>query len=201
MSAVLIVDDERSMGIVLSTFLKRKGVQVAEASGFSEALKKIQQERYDVVITDLKMDDGGGVDVLRAVKRLTPATPVIILTGYATIPSAVETMKLGAFDYLTKPFEPDELLLRIHKALERNSLSSEAPPTQAAVFLGKDPKILALEDIIERVAPTDTTVLITGESGTGNELVARWIHARSRLCQTALVVVVIRSVPVSPFES
>ncbi len=138
MSAVLIVDDERSMRIVLSTFLKRKGVQVAEASGFSEALKKIQQERYDVVITDLKMDDGGGVDVLRAVKRLTPATPVIILTGYATIPSAVETMKLGAFDYLTKPFEPDELLLKIHNALERKGPSSAAPPTQADRYHGPD---------------------------------------------------------------
>ncbi len=201
MSAVLIVDDERSMRIVLSTFLKRKGVQVAEAGGFSEALKKIQQERYDVVITDLKMDDGGGVDVLRAVKRLTPATPVIILTGYATIPSAVETMKLGAFDYLTKPFEPDELLLKIHNALERKGPSSAAPPTQAAVFLGQDPKILALRDMIERVAPTDTTVLITGESGTGKELVARWIHTRSRRSHTPLVVVDSPSVPVSLFES
>ena len=180
MSAVLIVDDERSMRMVLSTFLKRKGVQVSEASGVSEALQKIRQERYDVVITDLKMDDGGGVDVLRAVKQHAPDTPVIILTGYATILSAIETMKLGAFDYLTKPFEPDELLLTIHKALERNGRGSEEIPMEAAVFLGQDPTILALRNIIERVAPTDTTVLITGESGTGKELVARWIHARSR---------------------
>src|SRR5215471_7558575 len=116
MGAVLIVDDEQAMRLVLSTFLKRKGLQVSEASGVSQALQKIQQERYDVVVTDLKMDDGSGVDVLRVVKKLTPNTPVIILTGYATILSAVETMKLGAFDYLTKPFEPDELLLTIHKA-------------------------------------------------------------------------------------
>src|SRR5215475_8414564 len=111
------------MRIVLSTFLKRKGVQVSEASGFTEALKKIQQERYDVVITDLKLDDGGGVDVLRAVKRLAPATAVVVVTGYATIPSAVETMRLGAFDYVTKPFEPDELLLIINKALGHTRLS------------------------------------------------------------------------------
>ena len=198
---MLIVDDEQSMRIVLSTFLKRKGVQVSEASGFTEALKKVQQERYDVVITDLKMDDGGGVDVLRAVKKLTPATAVIILTGYATIPSAVEAMKLGAFDYLTKPFEPDELLLIIHKALERNRLSSKTPPTPAAVLLGEDPKILALRGMIEQVAPTDTTVLITGESGTGKELVARWIHARSRRSHTPLVVVDSPAVPTSLFES
>src|SRR5712692_1084739 len=136
MSAVLIVDDERSMRIVLSTFLKRKGVQVSEASGVSEAVKKIQQERYDVVITDLKMDDGGGVEVLRAVKRFTPDTPVIILTGYATIVSAIETMKLGAFDYLTKPFEPDELLRTIHKALEHNGRGRAELPIPAPVFLG-----------------------------------------------------------------
>jgi len=201
MSAVLMVDDERSMRLVLSTFLKRKGFQVSEASGVGEAWKKIQQERFDVVITDLKMDDGGGIDVLRAVKRHTPDTPVIILTGYATIVSAIETMKLGAFDYLTKPFEPDELLLSIHKALEQNGRGSEDFPMQAAVFLGKDPQILALRGIIERVAPTDTTVLITGESGTGKELVAQWIHARSRRSHTTLVVVDSPSVPVSLFES
>src|SRR5712692_9955858 len=136
MSAVLIVDDERSMRMVLATFLKRKGFQVSEASGVGEALKKIQQERFDVVITDLKMDDGGGIDVLRAVKRHTPDTPVIILTGYATIVSAIETMKLGAFDYLTKPFEPDELLLSIHKALEHNGRGRAELPIPAPVFLG-----------------------------------------------------------------
>jgi DNA-binding NtrC family response regulator len=110
-------------------------------------------------------------------------------------------MKLGAFDYLTKPFEPDELLLSIHKALEQNGRGSEDFPMQAAVFLGKDPQILALRGIIERVAPTDTTVLITGESGTGKELVAQWIHARSRRSHTTLVVVDSPSVPVSLFES
>jgi len=200
-STALIVDDEQSMRIVLATFLKRKGVQISEASGFTEALKKLQQERYDVVITDLKLDDGGGVDVLRAVKRLTPATAVIVITGYATIPSAVETMKLGAFDYLTKPFEPDELLLIIHKALGRNRPSREAPATPTTVFLGEDPKILALRGTIEQVAPTDTTVLITGESGTGKELVARWIHMRSRRSNTPLVVVDSPAVPISLFES
>jgi DNA-binding NtrC family response regulator len=201
MSAVLIVDDERSMRRVLATFFKRKGLQVAEASGVTEAIKKLQHEHYDAVITDLKMDDGGGVEVLRAVKKFTPATPVIVLTGYATIGSAVEVMKLGAFDYLTKPFEPDELLLTIHKALEQNGLSSADLPMQAAVFLGQDPQILALWSIIERVAPTDTTVLISGESGTGKELVACWIQARSRRSHTPLVVVDIPSVPVSLFES
>src|SRR5574341_227798 len=189
------------MRIVLATFLKRKGVQVAEASGFTEALQKIQQERYDAVIADLKLDDGGGADVLRAVKRLTPATAVIIVTGYATIPSAVEMIKLGAFNYLTKPFEPDELWLIIHKALERTRLSSAAPPPPAPVLLGEDPKIVALRGMIAQVAPTDTTVLITGESGTGKELVVRWIHARSRRSHTPLVVVDSPSVPVSLFES
>lgn len=201
MSAVLIVDDERSMRIVLSTFLKKKGLQVAEASGVREALQKLRQEHYDVVIADLKMDDGGGIEVLRAVKRRTPETPVIILTGYATITSAIETMKLGAFDYLMKPFEPDALLLTIHKALERSGLGSTGLPMPAAAFLGEDPKILVLQGIIERLAPTDTTVLITGESGTGKELVARWIHARSRRSHAPLVVVDSPSVPVSLFES
>jgi DNA-binding NtrC family response regulator len=195
------VDDERAMRLVLATFLKRKGVQVSEASGVGEAVKKIQQERYDVVITDLKMDDGGGIAVLRAVKRHTPDTPVIILTGYATIVSAIEMMKLGAFDYLTKPCEPDELLRTIHKALERNGRGRAELSIPAPGFLGQDPTILALQSIIERVAPTDTTVLITGESGTGKELVARWIHARSRRSSTPLVVVDSPSVPVSLFES
>src|SRR5262249_25681592 len=144
---------------------------------------------------------GSGVDILRVVKKLTPNTPVIILTGYATIISAVETMKLGAFDYLTKPFEPDELLLTITKALECHDSSGAKPSLQETGFLGMDPKILALREMIERVAPTDTTVLITGESGTGKELVARWIHARSRRSHTPLVVVDSPSVPVSLFES
>jgi len=201
MGAVLIVDDEQSMRLVLATFLKRKGLQVAEASGVREAVQKLQQERYDAVVADLKMDDGSGVDILRVVKKLTPQTPVIILTGYATILSAVETMKLGAFDYLTKPFEPDELLLTITKALERHDASGAQSSLHETGFLGMDPTILALREMIARVAPTDTTVLITGESGTGKELVARWIHARSRRSHTPLVVVDSPSVPVSLFES
>jgi len=135
MTAALIVDDERSMRLVLSRFFTRQGIQVSEANGVSEALQKIQQERYDIVITDLRMDGGDGIAILRAVKRVSPGTPVIILTGYSTINSAVEAVKLGAFDYLMKPFEPDELLVTMRKALERSGVANEAPALEAAVFL------------------------------------------------------------------
>ena len=142
MSAVLIVEDERSMRLVLSTFLKRKGIQVSEARGVSEARKKIQQERYDVVITDLKMDDGGGIEVLRAVQRHTPDTPVIILTGYATIVSAIEMMKLALLITSRNPSSRTNCCVPSTKPWSATGAAGQNSPCQRRSSSGRTPPFL-----------------------------------------------------------
>lgn len=186
--SVLIVDDEASMRLTLSMLLRGEGFRVAEAGGAAEALRRIEREGFDVVVTDLRMEGEDGVEVLKAVKELSPASEVIILTAYGTIRSAVEAVKLGAYHYLTKPFEPEELLLIVKKAVERRALVREVESLRAQVrrefglekIVGKGATMRSLLELVCRVAETDTTILIQGESGTGKELIARAIHARSR---------------------
>ncbi len=186
--SVLIVDDEASMRLTLSLLLRGEGFRVAEAGGAAEALRRIERDGADVVITDLRMEGESGVEVLRTVKQLSPASEVIILTAYGTIRSAVEAVKLGAYHYLTKPFEPEELLLVVRKAMERRALMREVEFLRAQLrerwgldrLVAKGAKMQELLELVSRVADSDATILIQGESGTGKELIARAIHARSR---------------------
>jgi len=187
MSKVLVVDDQRNMRTTTSMMLRSAGYDVDEAASGEEACEKTEHDGYDVVLTDLKMGGRDGIEVLRFVKEHSPMTEVIVMTAYGTIESAVEAMRIGAFDYLQKPFKEDELLVRVERATERRKLSGEMSVLAAEFreryqfdnIIGRSAPIRDVLGRIIKIAPTDTTVLITGESGTGKELVARAVHANS----------------------
>ncbi|MEM6957071.1 MAG: sigma-54 dependent transcriptional regulator, partial [Myxococcota bacterium] len=184
---VLVVDDQRNMRTTLTMMLRGADYDVDEAQDANAAFVCIANSDYDLVLTDLKMGDRSGMDVLRHVRENAPMTEVIVMTAYGTIESAVEAMRIGAHDYIQKPFEEDELLMRVRRAVTTRQLAGEVS-AMAADFreryhfeniIGRSQAIRDVLGRIVRIAPTPATVLITGESGTGKELVARAIHANS----------------------
>ena len=210
MASILIVDDEESMRVTLSMLLKNEGYNVTIASGGEDALRKIQTGiSYDLVITDLKMDKINGINVLEATKEFNSSAEVLVLTAYGTVDSAVEAMRLGAFDYIPKPFESDELLMTVEKALERKSLLKELQFLRKEIkgrysignIIGISKEIKTVMDMIYRVAETDVTVLIEGESGVGKELVARAIHSESPRCNMPFIPINCGAVPETLLES
>ena len=209
MEKILIVDDERSLRDVLGIMLKRAGYDVTVASDGDEAIARVEKELFDLVITDLKMPNAGGLEVLKAVKEASPDTVVLIITAFASAESAVEAMKLGAYDYLPKPFQVDEVQLIIRNALEKRRLSTEnmllkremaakAPPVG---MIGKSDVMQKIFDIVKKVADTKSNVLICGESGTGKELIARAIHASSARARMPFVPVNCSALPETLLES
>ena len=185
---ILVVDDQRNMRVTTAIVLRQAGHSVVEAENGAEALQRLAAEPFDVVLTDLRMGDVDGMEVLRSAVEISPSVQVIVMTAYGSIESAVEAVRRGAYDYLSKPFKEEELLVRIDKALEKRRLLGEVS-LLAGDFrqryglenvVGRSPGLRELLDRAVRVAPTDATVLLTGESGTGKELVARAIHAGSR---------------------
>jgi two-component system, NtrC family, response regulator AtoC len=184
MKNILIVDDELNMRLVLSAMLKKEGFDVSSASNGREALQILQSTKTAVVITDLKMPDIDGMELLTRISELYPKIPVIMITAHGTIATAVEALKKGAFDYITKPFDLDDLKNIISKAIKTSTLKENelfiAPAEIERIgFIGTSPKTMEIFDAIKRVAPTTTTVMITGETGTGKELVADAIHYNS----------------------
>jgi two-component system response regulator PilR (NtrC family) len=186
MARILVVDDERSMREFLEILLAKQGHQVITAADVPGALAAAAEGDLDLVVTDLRLGDGSGMDVLREVKRSSPATEVVVVTAFATTENAIQAMKAGAYDYLLKPFKVDELKLVVEKALERRALVAEnrvlrhrvGRGGEERVLLGSSPAIAAVREVVEKVAAARTTVLVTGESGTGKEVVARAIHDR-----------------------
>jgi DNA-binding NtrC family response regulator len=184
---VLVVDDELNIRTALAKLLAQAGHVTLTAENGEQALGLLEDEPADLVITDLKMVGGDGLDVLRAVKQRWPESEVILLTAYGTIDSAVEAMKLGAYDYLTKPVDPERLVHLVGKALEHKALRDEVRQLRerAAVqeafehIVGRSLRMREVYEQVRQVAPTTATVLLSGESGTGKELVARAIHNRS----------------------
>ena len=185
---ILIVDDEEKICLNCVKILSRMDCTAEYALNGYEALKRLEIEPYDLVITDLKMSSLGGMEVLRRVKESFPETVVIVITGYSTVSSAVEVMKSGAFDYLPKPFTPHELRAVVMQALAERDLRSQNAElavqsktrrTVSHQLVGSSTKIQKVVRMVEKVAPTDSTVLIYGESGTGKELIARAVHANS----------------------
>ncbi|MBI4402212.1 MAG: sigma-54-dependent Fis family transcriptional regulator [Nitrospirae bacterium] len=209
MEKILIVDDERSMRDVLSIMLKRAGYSVTTAADGEEAIALIGKEIFDLVITDLKMTKVGGLEVLKAVKEVSPDTVVLVITAFASTESAVEAMKLGALDYLTKPFQIDEVKLIIRNALEKRRLTTEnkllkremASQSSFAQIIGQSETMQKVFEVVRKVADSMSNVLICGESGTGKELVARAIHYNSARSGKPFVTVNCSAVPEPLLES
>jgi DNA-binding NtrC family response regulator len=185
---ILVVDDELNICQSCSKILAKLDYDVSYALNGYDALKMMNAEPFDVILTDLKMSSLGGMEVLRRVKEAFPDTIVIVMTGYASVSSAVEVMKMGALDYLPKPFTPDELRAIVMQAVAEREIQRQNQQLQkqkqkgtalAHQLIGNSPKIKQVITMIQKVAPTDSTVLIYGESGTGKELVARAVHANS----------------------
>jgi len=189
---ILIIDDELNICQSCVKVLKKMNYRVDYALNGYDALKMVEAEPFDVIVTDLKMSSLGGMEVLRRVKEAFPDTQVIVMTGYASVSSAVEVMKMGALDYLPKPFTPDELRAIVRQAvtqreiqLQNRNLQQQLKKSQPLThqLIGTSPKIKQVITMVQKVAPTDSTVLIYGESGTGKELIARAVHANSQRCK------------------
>jgi len=210
MERILIVDDDPGFRNLLETILVGEGYGVDNAGSVGEALRAGARRKYDLVIADLKLPDGDGLAVLRWWMENMPETPVIMITAFGTVASAVEAMKLGAVDYLGKPLSsPDELRLLVRKALDQRQLAEQfqllreedAERFSCGDLVADDPKMARVLDLARRVAPTITTVLITGESGTGKELIARCIHKNSPRSQKIFVAVNCAALAPSLIES
>src|SRR4030043_182525 len=181
---VLVVDDDLEMCGLISDVLKGEGLSATSIGDSLEASKILKKEEFDVIVTDLKMKGLKGLDLLEEAKKVAPLTPVIIITAFGTVESAIKAMKMGAYDYITKPFQMDELVITVKKALENRLLKREVVRLKKEVesryhfhnLIGKSPSMLKIYDLIERISHTSSSVLITGESGTGKELVAKAIH-------------------------
>jgi len=184
---ILVADDEQSMREFLDIMLKKEGYKVSLASNGEEVLKLAERDIFDLILMDIRMPKLDGIAVLKKIKALSPETIVIMITAYASTDTAIRAMKEGAYDYVTKPFKVDEIKLIIRNALEKKNLQKENILLKQVVrdryhfdnILGQSPKMLALYDLLEKVGPTKTNILIAGESGTGKELVAKAIHYNS----------------------
>ena len=209
MARVLVIDDEPSIREFLTILLQQEGHSADTASDGEQGIQLIPEGRYDLVLTDLKMRNLSGVDVLRATKAHDPSIQVIVVTAFATTETAVEAMKLGAADYVTKPFKVDELRVQIEKALHVRALQKENLYLRKQLkdregfelLVGKSSTMQRVYDLIARISRTRTTVLISGESGTGKELVARGIHQRSDQSRNHFIPVNCGAIPPSLMES
>ncbi|HEY7521190.1 MAG TPA: sigma-54 dependent transcriptional regulator [Methylomirabilota bacterium] len=209
MAHLLVVDDERSARSTLALLLRKRGHRVAEADGVMTASKALSEDVFDLVVTDLRMPDGDGLDVLRAAKAHAPATEVILLTAYAEWKSAKEAIRLGALDYFEKGQEPDDLNHRIDMALAGRALRRENENLRAQLreryalsgLIAQSPAMHGVLELVERVAPTDATLLIQGESGTGKEVIAKAVHHASARAARPFVAVNCGAVPEPLLES
>ena len=184
METILIVDDEKNYLVVLGALLGSEGYEIVTSENGHTASRIIQEGDIDLLLTDMKMPGMSGMELLEHAKKVKPEVPVIMMTAYGTIEMAVEAMKKGAYDYITKPFENEELKLTIHKALENYRLLKENRRLSQALsdrykygnIIGKSKPMLEIYDLVDKVAQSKASVLITGPSGTGKELIAKAIH-------------------------
>lgn len=209
MARILLVDDEPSILSVLSTLLKAEGYEVVPAQGGDKAQKHLESDAFDLMLSDIRMSPVNGMELLRQVRKARPAMPVIMLTAYGSVETAIEAMKLGAFDYVTKPFKVDELLITVERALEFSQALSENADLKQQLgtryrlenIVAESSSMQNVCEMVTRVAPTDTTVLIEGESGTGKELVAKAIHACSKRKEEKFLAVNCAALPEPLLES
>ncbi|HWN02338.1 MAG TPA: sigma 54-interacting transcriptional regulator, partial [Candidatus Dormibacteraeota bacterium] len=209
MATILVVDDEPSARTTLGLLLRKRSHRVTEVEGVAAAVKALTDVVFDVIVTDLRMPGGDGLDVLRAARTHCPEADVILLTAYAGWESAKDAIQLGACDYFEKGHEPDELLHRIDKALAEKALRRENANLRAQVqnryalpgLVTGSARMAQVLDLIRRVAPTDATVLIHGESGSGKEVVAKAIHHASQRARGSFVAINCAALPETLLES
>jgi len=204
--SILIIDDERSIRKTLNEILSYEGFKVEEASDGDEGLKMFSEKNYDVVLCDIKMPRTDGIEFLVKAGEYNPDIPVIMISGHGTIETAVDAVKKGAYDYVAKPPDLNRLLITIRNALDRNSLSRETKVLKKKInrvqeMIGESDAMKKIKETIEKVAPTDARVLITGENGVGKELVARWLHTKSKRAEQSMVEVNCAAIPSELIES
>lgn len=206
MSNILIIDDEKAIRKTLSEILSFEGYDIVEAADGEEGLKLFKDKTYDVVLCDIKMPKLDGMEFLQKATEHNPDVPIIMISGHGNIETAVEAVKKGAYDFIQKPPDLNRLLITIRNAKERNSLVTETRSLKRKVsrvqdMIGESTPIKKIKETIEKVAPTEARVLITGENGVGKELVARWIHEKSNRAGGPLVEVNCAAIPSELIES
>ncbi|MBU6342899.1 MAG: sigma-54 dependent transcriptional regulator [Bacteroidetes bacterium] len=208
MAKILIVDDETPIRRTLRDILEFEQYEVEEASDGLECVAKVQKDKYDVIIMDIKMPKMDGIEALERLQILSPETPVIMVSGHGTIDTAVEAVKKGAFDFISKPPDLNRMLITVRNALERAELVNttqvlrkQVKSSKGVNMIGESAPIIEIKRMLERVAPTESRVLITGPNGTGKELVARWIHEKSNRSEGPIVEVNCAAIPSELIES
>ncbi|MDE3249153.1 MAG: sigma-54-dependent Fis family transcriptional regulator [Bacteroidota bacterium] len=206
MSTILIIDDEKAIRKTLGEILSYEGYKMEEAGDGEEALKKFREKTYDVVLCDIKMPKMDGIEFLEKAREINNDVPIIMISGHGTIETAVEAVKKGAYDYISKPPDLNRLLITIRNAMDKTSLVTETKVLKRKVarvqeMIGASAPITKIKETIEKVAPTEARVLITGENGVGKELVARWIHEKSNRATGPLVEVNCAAIPGELIES
>jgi DNA-binding NtrC family response regulator len=207
--SLLVVDDDLAMREMLASLFREQGFAVEEAASADEALHHLGEAEFDVVLSDIKMPGRSGIELVGEARRLRPDTPVVLMTAFGSIDSAVEAMRSGAFDYITKPFEPDVVQLTVERALEHRALEEENLRLRRAVdrtsslgdLIGTSPAMRDIFALVRKVAHSKASVLITGESGTGKEMVARAIHFHGPRARRAFVPINCTAIPEGLLES
>lgn len=206
MANILIIDDEKAIRKTLTEILSFEGYKIDEASDGEEGLKRFGEKTYDLVLCDIKMPKIDGIEFLEKAKLINPDIPIIMISGHGNIDTAVEAVKKGAFDYISKPPDLNRLLITLRNATEKQDLVTQTKVLKRKVskvqeMVGESGPIKKIKDTIEKVAPTDARVLITGENGAGKELVARWIHEKSNRNTGPIVEVNCAAIPGELIES
>ena len=206
MAEILIIDDEKAIRKTLGEILSFEGYKIEEASDGEEGLKKFKEKNYDVVLCDIKMPKIDGIEFLQKAGESNPDVPIIMISGHGNIETAVEAVKTGAYDYISKPPDLNRLLITIRNAMDKSNLVSETKVLKKKVnkvqeMIGQSTPILKIRETIDKVAPTDARVMITGENGVGKELVARWIHEKSNRSTGPLIEVNCAAIPSELIES
>ena len=206
MPNILIIDDEKSIRRTLREILEYEHYSVSEAENGKDGLDEIKSGKYDAVLLDIKMPQMDGIEVLSKAKEFTSDIPIIMISGHGTIDTAVEAVKNGAYDFISKPPDLNRLLITIRNALDKTKLVTETKVLKRKIsktreIIGESPSIAQIKETIERVAPTEARVLITGANGTGKELVARWIHEMSPRASGPIVEVNCAAIPSELIES
>ena len=206
MSRILIIDDERTIRNTLSEILQHEGYKVEVAENGEEGFEKFKKNSYDVVLCDIKMPRMDGMEFLEKSREVNPDVPLIMISGHGNIETAVEAVKKGAYDYISKPPDLNRLLITLRNATDKTTLVSETRTLKRKIskvqeMIGESEPIKKIKDTISKVAPTDARVLVTGENGVGKELVARWLHEQSQRSKGPLIEVNCAAIPGELIES